>query len=537
MNAVPTLLDDFQNLRGDYDAAKSNNFTKRRTLPAGGAGPDWHYRSEADYLRIMEITRDIERNDYVVPQGVERLITNVLQTGIPVDPQTGDKEADTILWDAFEEWSTDKRQVSWNELHTWHDIEKLTLRRMIYDGSLFNLPMVTGQIQSIEAHRCRTPRTTKRNVIHGVLVGDRGQPVQYWFTKEELSPLAPLRTVRETTPIDAVDASGNPNVWHHYVATRADQHQGVSWLCPMVWLTGLLDDIQFAELVKQQVASCITILREQNGTSVPDGTLGDDPGTMGETETRTSSSGVNRLVQHLFPGMEVVGKRGEKLQMFTPNLPGDGFFKQSHLVLTFLAINLGLPLAILLLDPSQTNFSGWRGAVDQARMKFRDLQVTEVGTLHRPNWRQFVRRVSAEPSKRGARLRALATRNGVDLYRAGWNPQGYPYIEPLKDRTANHLSVATLQNSPRRIANAQGLDHETLIDEIIADHSYSILGALKAAEIINSKYPAAGIGWRDVLFLTHLKELSVVVGDGAAPSPKSQDEPGPPSPEPKGALT
>jgi len=37
--------------------------------------------------------------------------------------------------------------------------------------------------------------------------------------------------------------------------------------------------------------------------------------------------------------------------------------------LGILAVNLDLPLCVFLLDASETNYSGFRGAIDQARQR------------------------------------------------------------------------------------------------------------------------------------------------------------------------
>jgi hypothetical protein len=42
--------------------------------------------------------------------------------------------------------------------------------------------------------------------------------------------------------------------------------------------------------------------------------------------------------------------------------------------LGILAVNLGLPLCVFLLNASETNYSGFGGAIDQARRRWREIQ-------------------------------------------------------------------------------------------------------------------------------------------------------------------
>ena len=78
----PTLNEAFEELRADYDLSKSTRFRRSRAgVNSVGKHADYHYRSEAQFFRAMELSRDIDRNDIVVGQAVERLVDNVIQGG------------------------------------------------------------------------------------------------------------------------------------------------------------------------------------------------------------------------------------------------------------------------------------------------------------------------------------------------------------------------------------------------------------------------------------------------------------------------
>ena len=54
------------------------------------------------------------------------------------------------------------------------------------------------------------------------------------------------------------------------------------------------------------------------------------------------------------------------------------------MLLGILAVNLDLPLCVFLLDASETNYSGFRGAIDQARQRWREIQSWMMGSFHGP---------------------------------------------------------------------------------------------------------------------------------------------------------
>ena len=106
-----------------------------------------------------------------------------------------------------------------------------------------------------------------------------------------------------------------------------------------------------------------------------------------------------------------------------------------RLILTLIGINLGLPLVMVLMDASETNFSGWRGAVDQARLGFRQNQKRLINRFHKPVYLWKVRQWMAED----AALRRAAARSDVNIFAHRWNPPTWPYIQPLQDATADLL--------------------------------------------------------------------------------------------------
>jgi len=489
----PSLAELFDGLRSDYIATKTDALNRQRTgLAPMGASADWHIRFEFQYLHFMELARDVDRNDLVVGQAINRLVTNVVQEGFPVDPQTGDTDVDKLLLDSWAEWGEEKRSCHFGQVCSWKDIQRLTLRQTFVDGDMFNVLTNQGSIDTIEGHRCRRPTNTTRNVVFGILKNDAGQPLEAWLTKENIQPMQQLNLVSGIQPYPFYDKNGNAQVLHGVMRRRFSMTRGVTVLAPTFKAAGLHDDIQFAELVKRQVQSCIAFMRElplSDLTQQP-------PGTMGEVELRPNENTV-RLLQQIYPGMEVTGNPGEKLQAFSPNVAGSDFISHSMLVLAFIAVNLDLPLQVMMLDPTQTNFSGWRGAIDQARLRWREMQQWLIENLHRPVYRWKVREWLRENSPRGERLRAAAAK-GLNVFSHLWHPPGWSYIEPLKDAQADALRGVSLLSSPRRILGENQLDWNRIVTETIEDHDFKIRAAIAAAKKIQADL-GVEVDWHELI--------------------------------------
>jgi capsid protein len=516
-------------LRQDYRAAWDNQFRSNRVgIPALGATADFHYRIETRYFRMVELARDVDRNDMVVGQGITRLLNNVVQDGFHCDPLTGEEDLDNYLRDWWKGWAEDRSQVHFNKMHDFHAAEKLVLRHVVVDGDHIVLTTDVGSLDLLENHRLRTPINTARHVVHGILLNDYGTPLEYWLTRKNIQPLIPVQRVGDTQAYPAWNKDGTPGVLHLMHPKRVSQHRGVTVMAPTMDPVGMHDDIQFAALVKQQVATSIAILREKPDIDTPPS----NTSTSGDVEARSNDNrnpgAATRLLQHLYPGMEVVGEPGEKLTAFTPNVPGDVFFDHSHLILTFIAINLDLPLSVLLLDPSDASFSGLRSVLDQARIGWREWQNWLISVFHRPVWEWKVRQWAAEKSKRGQMLRDALAR-GVNIFAHIWHPPDWDYIQPETDARADALEVGSGLNSPRRVLGRRGLNWNTIVDETIADNARMIRAAKAMAKRINEEFPddIDPVRWREVVALAMNEGVKLQLMSPATPTPDGSSQPKP----------
>jgi len=493
-----SVFDAYEGMRADYAAARSNRFRRIRSgIPSSGAHADYHYRNDSDYLRMMEYARDFDRNDANVGYIVNRAVTNILQGGIKLDPATGDPGLDADLLAHWKAWAIDPEQCDRAGEHNFNSQVRLALRQMFVDGDVCFLPdREEGALEAVEAHRLRTPTNTSRPVVHGVLLNKYRRRLEYWFTKEDVAPSKTVRLVSDMRPYPVRDNKGYRQVFHVYNPRRISQTRGVTAFAPVFDKMGMLEDIEFAKLVQQQVVSCFAFFREREIDF-----SGGTPPTMGDTATETLSDSTTRTVEGVAPGMEVTGAPGEKLQGFSPSVPNPEYFPHIKQILTTIGNNLGLPLVLVTLDASETNFSGWRGAVDQARIGFREMQQRLIERLYRPTYVWKLRQWHADDSA----IRRAAMRSGIDVFAHNWNPPTWPYIEPLKDAQADSHRLENGLISPRRLHAERGQDWDDVAAEIVEDRAIIISLAIAKADEINGQSVNAGVTWRDLAALPQQK--------------------------------
>lgn len=506
---LSSLIEDFAELRADYSAAKPSRFKRqRRGLLPYGSSSDYSLRVPTDYYSIIEQSRDMDRNDVLIGQMVTRACENILQDGLRPDPQSGDKGFDREVRERWAEWSANPDQCDAAGASDFDGLTFLALRQFLVDGDVFPFLLRDGQVQLVEGHLCRSILPPDKNVVLGVELDRRRRAVAYHFDDDSINPMQQTLQMGESRRVPTRDADGERVVCQVMDRRRSSQTRGMGALTPVVDTAGMTDDTLFAALVKQQVSACFAIFREWELGSEPPSALG----ATGSSSTVPNADGTTQTLQGIGPGMEVTGKPGEKLSGFSPAVPGEGFFPHTRLLISLISINLGMPLILALLDASETNFSSWRGVVEQARMGFRRLQTVLRTTFLVPTYRWKIRQWLTEDGL----ARAMAEAGRLQPLKHRWNRPAYPYIDPLKDSQSDSHRLENGLISPRRLFHEQGIEWADHVRESVDDLTLAIVAAKRRAAQINARYPDDPIGWRDLLYLPMAAGTKVTLRDGAA---------------------
>ena len=515
-----SLVHQFQNAKADYTAAKTSQYRRIRSgVTLSGSNADYHYRSESDYLRMMEYARDMQRNDLVVPATVGRAVLNTVQNGFGLDPKTGDEALNDDLRNYWDSWTSDPEECDIAGESTFADFEDQVLTSNFVDGDIFAHLTDAGSIELIEAHRCRTPNRTKRNIIHGVQMDDFRRREQYYFTKKDIAARGNV-LLRDLTAVPARDDNGDRRILHIYQTTqshRPTQTRGVTAFAPMFDALGMFEDLNFAKLVQAQVVSCFAIFRKRPAEVFRQTAK---PAQVGSRTTSTRSDSTTRTVENMAPGMTLSGEPGEELQGFSPGVPNPEFFPHVRLILTLIGVNLGMPLVLVLLDASETNFSGWRGAIDQARLGFRKNQKRLSGRFHARVYKWKLRQwIDNDPTLRRSSLKA-----DIDIFKHEWIMPTWPYIEPLKDASADLLRVRNGLTSRRRRAQERGDKWPVIAREMVEDNALAIRLAKTEAKKMNDEYSEDDpVHWRELLNLPTPDGVKVNIDAGKPEAPNAAE--------------
>jgi len=458
--------------RQDYHMANRRNAQSRRKkgVPAQGAGSDFHYRGQFDWLWMSELALDLYRNNMVLGSITDRAIENQLQGGFTYDPDSGDKKIDTDLKSWWREVSEDPRQCDPDAELTFAEQEEMVLRATIVQGDILGIPQndENGTVDLVEGHRLRSPRrSVKERIIHGIefVPGSTSRRrVAFWILKDQVDPnrRGGIRK-DDLQPILAWDDDGERNVFHAYFAKRPKQTRGVTAYAPLFDVAGYHDDCQFLKMVQQRAASLFVFVRKRAANFDPaylaaEQSLGVDVTADKAREYELN----NRQYSEVGAGSTISALPGEEIDPWSSNIPNAEFFDHAKMLLTFMGINLGMPLVMAMMDASETNFSGYRGAVDQARMGFRANQRRLKRRWHVPYMRfKLFKHAEQDPIFARQLERSINTRSKINVFRHTWNAPSWPYIDPLKDMAADLGRLANGMASPTQVCDERGENWES----------------------------------------------------------------------------
>jgi capsid protein len=501
--------------RADYDGMTSSEHVRDRTgLPLGGGSGDFHARHESGFIRMLESIRDMIRNDAVIAPTIERSAMNVVQNGPTLSPTTGDKGLDLELWNRWEAWSNNPAEC--DEAGELNYRERLTLiASTVYgDGDMVDLCLDNGRLYANEAHQIRNPKSTRyaKRTVLGVELSPTRRRVAYHLRRDEINPFKTSASSKSKRWPTYDPVSGHRIVLHPMVPRRFTLTRGISALVPVQYVASMFEDLNFAKLVQAQIVSCFALWKSRD-VNAPTGTLPTQSAPYGAVSNEPlNSDGSSRLIDEIKPGMQPELGPGERLEGWSPNVPNAEYFEHARLLLTLIGINLGQPLVMVLMDASESNFSGWRAAVEEARRGFRRFQRMLISSHCEHVYRWKVAQWAAtDPA-----IAVAEKRLGSRLYAHRWGLPAWPYIDPVNDAASGLLRMRNGLTSPRRYHAEINQEFETIAEETIADNTFAIRSAMLAAARLNEELkPESPIHWREVLSLPTPDGVAVNIASAA----------------------
>ena len=482
---------------------------KKAMIGAVGVDADYHIQDQQTYLRMIAFVRMMERNSPVISSAARRLVSNVNVGQMTPVPATGSKDLDEHIKGIWKEYSTDPDLCDATQRFNFEQMADIAFIRSVFDGDLIATPKSDGSILNLEGHRCQTPwRSQLDRGVCGVKMHEDGLTISDYFLTKKSFRYGHSVLVDEVKPVKRKTETGWRNVFHVFRPERFSLNRGVTSLAPVATTESRRDDAEFAQLVKLQIASCVTFTETISDLQMIKELLAAgvslDQSNSPTTFTQKDDAGYEMRTAAIHPGRVLESRPGRKLEMNTPNIPGDGALELNRNLLMYLSMTMDIPLIVLLLDARDANFSSYRNVLDQARIHFERHQRNFASMYSRHIYRNLLR-VRAKKDKmlsdfvksnRMEDMRDVVVKDGhpVSLLSHAWVSPGWKYQHPVDDAMGDVILLSNSMLDIDRYARRRyGISGEELTDSVIRGREHAILSAVKASDRIRA---ATVTDWR-----------------------------------------
>lgn len=453
---------------GGYEGATSGtrlgNWGLANLGPNGATG----YGLSAMRNRQFEMVR----NDPLAGGGVDSLVANMVGRGIRPHWRLDDK---ALRDEIHEKWAESVDEMDVLGQVSFYGQQEQVARTMCNAGDafgLFDYPSpyedlaVPFQVQVIEGGQVdETYTTTAQNgneIRQGIELDRRGRRVAYHpFKAHPGDPYnwAPDERVR----IPVADAT------HTYRPLRPGMLRGTPWFHSIILKLHEIDQCKDAELVRRKTTTMFGgFIKDINPLALPPGTPGNLPGAAAHPLGKQGGTANGVPVIDLRPGTFPNLPSGKDVTFAQPTDVGGNYVAWMVQQLRDVARGMGITYEQLTGDLSGVNYTSIRaGILDFRRRLEQMMAMTLVFQFCRP----VVARWMDTAVLSGALKIADYMRNRRTYLRIAWVPDGWDWVDPIKDVKAAIMEVRAGFNSRKRVvAHRHGLDVEVIDEEISADN-------------------------------------------------------------------
>jgi lambda family phage portal protein len=446
-------------LESAYEGAATGR--RMNTWGLSSSGPNTNLFSSLRSLRSR--SRTLIRNNPLADGAVGTWAANVIGSGISPRWLLKDKELKKQIQELWNDWVDESDHYG---ICSFYGQQAQGARAMLdageFLGRMINVDPEEGlsvplQIQLLEAdHLDETYNTMANNgneVRMGIEIDRAGRRVAYWLWKDHPGEaFISSRYTAERVRIPAED------IVHVFDPLRIGQMRGRPGLTSIIVRLHEIDQYDDAELVRKKTAALFGgfIIDNPHGIAA------------GEAVGRSIGDDINGSpVVAIEPGTFPVLPFGKTVEFSQPVDVGQTYDVWMRQQLRESAQGAGLTYEQFTGDLSNVNYSSIRAGLLEFRRRMMLLQFNT-----------FVFQFCRPIARRWLDVAVLSDALTIDGYfsnrrifrRIKWRPDGWPWVDPVKDQLAEQMSVRNGFKSRSRVIAERGDDVETVDAEIKEDN-------------------------------------------------------------------
>lgn len=459
---------------GGYDGAKIDraalsNWNTQSRSPEADISPD--------LVNLRNRSRALVRNTAVAGGAVNQTTTNVIGTGLSLEPTPeadflGLDEAQAAAWvqSVKREWRlfANSKDVDIGRRLNFYQMQDLAFRARMESGDVFVLTPTVNRgnsydlcLQAIEADLVCNPNrvVNTEKIIDGIEVDATGAPVKAHIANRYPGD---LRTKNlKWTAVDFYGRNNRKNVLHLFKTLRPGQVRGVPDFAPLIEIIKQLGTYTNAELQAAVTSAMFAMFVKMDPEGFRD-LFDEDAASQLVKEGGRWDGNIDN------GGKAVQLMPGEEIQ--TPNVgrPNSEFDPFVQSILRQIGMNLEIPYEVLIMH-FQSSYSAARAAILSAWRTYRKWRDWMSSEFCQPVYELWLEEAVAKgriaaPGFFASPLVRAAWSNAV------WIGDGPGSIDPVKDVTAaeKRIDIGISTRAAESILH-DGVDFETKHKQLLKE--------------------------------------------------------------------
>ncbi len=413
--------------------------------------PETDYNTTDRKKAIAKSRQKVEESPIVLGM-VQTMVDNIVGPGYRLSMQTADKD-----WNKNVEtlWLRVRDKLDIRGVRRWGRLQRMWVYRKIIDGDV-GIRLFRGgknkdgthnsYLQTCEADQITKDSTDPKDT--GIKFNKVGKPVRYF--------IGPRNSMDDKKRV-SVPAS-NFILFANFPHERVNRKRGVSQLLQNLSLFEDLEEIIDAMTQKVKNESFLGLKFKTD--LPPDGS---NFGAEIE-EVRTAEDGKKRKMVRMVPGMNLNLAPNEDADVLESKAPHSEFTSFIRFVIRYMGTAVGLPLEMLLMDFSDTNYSGGRSTMEVAKKRFK-VEQAEISFASTQIFQWWLAR---EIEHNG--LKVPKKVKGVE-WAHRWGTPGWPYLDPKKEVEAQGLALDRgFMTLDQILAETSDMD----VEDVVAQRQYEL---------------------------------------------------------------
>jgi len=438
-----------------YDAASRSSIRRRYVTSIGGSA-DAH-ATPSDLFRLINMSRNFERNNPVVAGQYVTMANNIAGTTLRVQSRAGQGPGQPKdEWKAFRaeqehawtEWATSPKACDVQGRRSFHAMVHASVQTLCRDGDMLFLKVNQGDgaLLAFEADQCATPLKDRSagNVSYGIRVDSSGRAAAYHLSDAHSS--------------SGYETPGGNGAWYpaKYVLhpahrRRFSQTRGSPILVASFTMIQDMQEALEAYILGTKLAASVGLVFLQQGGPA----WGKARSTVQE-----DGAGNDRREEKVHPAMIFHGEPGEEVKTIDMNRPTPDFAEFFNSMWRWAGRPTAMAGELILLDFSQSNFSNTRQAIIETRHGFTVMRNDVViPQIVRPTYRWKMGWWCRPGGPLGMRAKGLPP----DFLAHEVSFSGWDWIDKLKDLKADGEAVDRGFVAPQTVSAQRGYDLEEVL--------------------------------------------------------------------------